>query len=105
MGSWAFVGRKGADKGLSVGVGGIGTEEERDPILTGVGGFLEVPTEMGVETLAVTMFGIARWGSIEGRRVRDSSTSFCSEARDGTGVSNRGGMDEGGCIVFCVSLK
>lgn len=54
------MGREGADKGLGVGVDGIGTDEERDPILIGVGGFLEDPIEMGVETLAVTMFGIAR---------------------------------------------
>jgi hypothetical protein len=60
VGRWAVVGREEAEKGRGVGVGGIGTDEERNPILIGVGGFLEDPTEMGVETLAVTMFGIAR---------------------------------------------
>jgi hypothetical protein len=30
--------------------------------------------------------------------------SRSSEARDEAGISNRCGMEEGGCIVFCVSL-
>ena len=42
-----------------MGEGLIGTDEERDPMLIGVAGFLENPAEIGVGTLAVTMFGIA----------------------------------------------
>lgn len=74
-------------------------------MLIGVAGFLENPTEIGVETLAVTMFGMGRCGSIEDRRVGESSTSCRSKARDKAGVSNRCVMEEGGCIVFGVSLK
>ena len=91
--------------GVGVGEGGIWIDEERDPMLMGVAGFLEVPTEMGVETLTVMIFGIARWGVIEGGRVRRSSTSCCSEAREEVDVSNRCGMEEGGCIEFGVSLE
>ena len=38
----------------------MGIGEERKPILTGVTGFLEEPTVMGVDTLVDTMFGMAR---------------------------------------------
>ena len=52
--------REGTETGLGVGEGGIKIEEERDPILIGVAGFLEDPTLMGVETLVETMLGMAR---------------------------------------------
>ena len=43
-----------------MGESGVGIDEERDPMLIGVAGFLEDPTVMGVETLVETMLGIAR---------------------------------------------
>ena len=46
---------------MSFGVGeGAGIDEERELMLMGVAGFLEDPTVMGVDTLANTMFGMAR---------------------------------------------
>lgn len=52
--------REGAEIGLGVGEGGIRIDEERDPILIGVAGFLEDPTLMGVEALVETMLGMTR---------------------------------------------
>ena len=50
---------EGTEIGLGVGEG-VGIGEERKPILTGVAGFLEELTVMGVDTLVDTMFGMAR---------------------------------------------
>ena len=97
--------REGAEIALGVGEGGMGMDEERDPTVMGVGGFLEDPTAIGVETLAVTTFGIARGGSTEDRPVCESSVSCCSEINDKVGVSNRCGTDGGGGIGFGVSLE
>ena len=91
---------------IGLGVGeGAGMDEEREPMLIGVAGFLEVPIVMGVGTLDRTMFGMARWGSTEDRRACESSRSCGSEASDRAGVSNRCGTEGGGGIVFGVSLE
>lgn len=45
---------------IGLGGGGIGIAEERNPILIGAPGFLEVPTVTGVDALVETMFGITR---------------------------------------------
>lgn len=102
---WIPVEREGTEMGVGVSEGGVGIDEERDPMLIGVAGFLEDPTAMGVETLVETMLGIARWGSTEDRRACESSVSCCSEASDSVGVSSRCGTEEGGGIVFGVSLE
>ena len=96
--------REGTEIGLGVGEG-VGIGEERKPILTGVAGFLEELTVMGVDTLVDTMLGMARGGSTEDRRVCESSVSCSSEASDRAGISNRCGTEEGGDIVFSVSLE
>lgn len=57
---WTSVEREGTDIGLGAGEGGIGMDEERDPMLIGVAGLLEDPTVIGVETLFETTFGITR---------------------------------------------
>ena len=59
VGGWTPMGREGMGIGLGVGEGG-GIDEEREPILMGVAGFLEGPTMMGVGTLVRTMFGMPR---------------------------------------------
>jgi hypothetical protein len=91
--------------GVGEGEGGMGIDEERDPMVIGVAGFLEDPTVMGVETLFGTTFGMARRGPTEDRRVCELSVSCCSEASDRTGVPDRCGTEEGGGIVFGVSLE
>jgi len=53
------VERDGMGMGLGVGEG-AGIDEEREPMLIGVAGFLEDPTAIGVDTLVKTMFGMAR---------------------------------------------
>ena len=60
MGGWTFVECGGMEVDLGVGEGGVGIDEERDPILIGVAGFLENPTVMGVGALVERMFGMAR---------------------------------------------
>lgn len=60
VGRCTSVERGGTKIGLGVGEEGIRTDEERDPILMGVAGFLEDPTLMGVETLVETTLGMAR---------------------------------------------
>lgn len=52
--------RGGTEIGLGVGEEGTRTDEERDPILMGVAGFLEDPTLMDVETLVETTLGMTR---------------------------------------------
>ena len=50
-------------EGMGIGLGvcdGAGIEEEREPMLIGVAGFLEDPTAMGVGALVRTIFGITR---------------------------------------------
>ena len=59
VGSCTSVVRGGTKTGLGV-EECIRTDEERDPILMGVAGFLEDPILMGVETLVGTMLGMAR---------------------------------------------
>jgi len=59
VGGWTFVEREGVGIGFGVGEGG-GMDEEREPMLIGVAGFLEDPTAMGVCALDMTMFGMAR---------------------------------------------
>jgi len=55
-GGWILVKREGV--GIEVGVGeGGGMEEDREPMLIGVAGFLEDPTVMGVGVPGRTMFG------------------------------------------------
>ena len=60
VGRCISVEREDTEIGLGVGEGGIKTDDERDPMLMGVAGFLEDPTLMGVETLVETMLGMAR---------------------------------------------
>ena len=60
VGRCTSIEREGTETGLGAGEGGMKIEEERDPILIGVAGFLEDPTLMGVETLVETMLGMAR---------------------------------------------
>lgn len=60
VGGWVLAECEGTEMGLGDGEGGIGIDEERDPMLIGVAGFLEVPTVMGVDPLTETMFGITR---------------------------------------------
>lgn len=55
-----MIEREGVEIGLGVDEDGVGTDEERDPILIGVAGFLEIPIAIGVDTLADTVFGTAR---------------------------------------------
>ena len=59
VGGWTLVERDGVGMGLGKGEGG-GIDEEREPMLMGVAGFLEDPTVMGVGALDRTMFGITR---------------------------------------------
>lgn len=101
---WGSVERDDTEIGLGVGEGAR-IDEEREPILIGVAGFLEGLMAMGVDTLVDTMFGMARWGSTEDRCVCESSVSWDSEASGRAGVSNRCGIEEGGGIVFGVSLE
>lgn len=105
VGGWTSAEREDTGIGLGVGEDGVGMDEERDPMLIGVAGFLEDPIVMGVETLLETTLGMARWGSTEDRCVCESSVSCGSEASDKAGVSNRCGMEEGGGITFGVSLE
>ena len=59
VGIWTLVEREGVGMVLDVGEG-AGMDEDREPMLIGVAGFLEVPTVIGVGTLDRTMFGMAR---------------------------------------------
>lgn len=54
------VEREGTEIGTGVGEEGVRIDEEREPMLIGVAGFLENPTVMGVELLVEAMLGMAR---------------------------------------------
>ena len=60
MGRCGSIAREGTEISLGVGERGVGIDEERDPMLIGVAGFLKVPTVMGVETLVEMTLGMGR---------------------------------------------
>ena len=60
VGGWTSVEREGTEIGLGVGEGGVEIDEERNPMVIGVAGFLEDPTVIGVNALVEAMFGTAR---------------------------------------------
>lgn len=63
MDGWDSAARRtseGTEIGVGVGEEGVRMDEEREPMLIGVAGFLENPTIMGAEPLVEVMLGMAR---------------------------------------------